>query len=46
MEVRLGQLERQMKKTASNRDEIHEENCWSYTMGPQREWRNFKKFES
>jgi hypothetical protein len=24
------------KKTASSRDEIHEENCWSYTLGPQK----------
>jgi hypothetical protein len=24
------------KKTASSRDEIHEENCWSYTLGLQK----------
>jgi hypothetical protein len=37
MEARPGRLERQMKKkTASSRDEIHEENCWSYTLGPQK----------
>jgi hypothetical protein len=24
------------KDTASSRDEINEENCWSYTLGPQR----------
>jgi hypothetical protein len=34
------------KKTASSRDEIHEENCWSYTLGPQKKWRDIKKFES
>jgi hypothetical protein len=37
MEVRPEQLERQMKNTASSRDKIHEENCWSYTLGPQKE---------
>jgi hypothetical protein len=31
------------KKTASSRDEIHEENCWFYTLGPQKERRNLKK---
>jgi hypothetical protein len=24
------------KKTASSRDEIHEENCWFYTVRPQK----------
>jgi hypothetical protein len=37
MEVSPGQLERQMKKNAGrSRDEIHEENCWPYTLGPQK----------
>jgi hypothetical protein len=42
MEVRPGQLERQMKnKTASSRDKIHEENCWSYTLEPQKGMKRF-----
>jgi hypothetical protein len=46
VEVGPGQLEGRFKKTASSRDEIHEENCWPYTLGPQKKLRNFKKFES
>jgi hypothetical protein len=36
MEVKPGELGRQMKKAASSRNEIHEENCWVYTSGPQK----------
>jgi hypothetical protein len=34
------------KKNVSSRDEIHEENCWFHTLGPQKKLGNFKKFES
>jgi hypothetical protein len=36
MEMMSGHLERQMKKAASSRNEIYEENCWFYTSGPQK----------
>jgi hypothetical protein len=44
MEARRGRLERQMKnKTASSRNKIHEENCWSHTLGPQKIIKKFLK---
>jgi hypothetical protein len=46
MEVRPGQLERQMKnKTASSKDKMNEENFWSYTLRPQKEFKKFKKLK-
>jgi hypothetical protein len=36
MEVRPGKLERQTKKHCRSRDEIHEKNLSSYTLGPQK----------